>query len=344
MDQRKLDQIGKRPLQLTKLGYGGAPIGNFAMAVTDADARSSMQAAWDAGIRYFDTAPWYGIGLSEHRVGAFLRDKPRAEYVLSTKVGRILKAWPPRHGSRVQRGPWTDPLDFEVRFDYSYDGVIRAYEDSLQRLGLPEVDILLIHDLDRANHRAESAYQAHLAQLANGGFAALRDLRADGKISAIGAGVNTAGVITELLDLCDLDMFLVAGLYTLSNQEILETELARCQEAGIRVAIGAAFSYGLLATGVRNRDLKSPATYNAETLERVACLEAACDRAGVALPAAALQFPAAHPAVATVVFGAISGLQVDQAIGWFNTEIPPHLWDDLKSQGLLPAHAPVPVP
>jgi D-threo-aldose 1-dehydrogenase len=342
MDHTQRDYVGPRRLQVTKLGYGGAPIGNLATSVTDTDAHGAMQAAWEAGIRYFDTAPWYGLGLSEHRIGRFLRNKPKAEYVLSTKVGRLLKPWPPRYGPRAQRGPWADPLRFEVRFDYSYDGVIRSYEDSLQRLGLPEVDMLLIHDLDRIYHSPEASYQARLGQLSNGGFAALRDLRADGKISAIGAGVNTAGVITDLLDRFDLDVFLVAGPYTLLDQEILLTELARCHQAGIRIVIGAAFRYGLLAAGIRNRNGNPPSGVDAETLERAACLEEACDRSDVALPAAALQFPAAHPAVAAVVFGAIDASQVKQAISWFNTEIPADLWDDLKRQGLLAAAAPVP--
>jgi len=342
MDHTQRDYVGPRSLQLTKLGYGSAPIGNLSTSVTDAAAHSAMQAAWQAGIRYFDTAPWYGLGLSEHRVGRFLRDKPKAEYVLSTKVGRLLRPWPPRYGPRVPRSIWAGPLSFEVRFDYSYDGIIRSYEDSLQRLGLPEVDILLIHDLDRIYHSPEGSYQARLGQLTNGGFAALRDLRTDGKIGAIGAGINTAGVITDLLDRFDLDLFLVAGPYTLLNQEIFQTELDRCDKAGIRIVIGAAFRYGLLAMGARDRERNPPANVDAETLERVTRLEAACTRSGVALPAAALQFPAAHPAVAAVLFGAIDASQVDQAISWFDAGIPASLWHDLKDQGLLPRLAPVP--
>lgn len=342
MDHTQRDRIGGRPLQVTKLGLGGAPIGNLTTAVTDTAAHGTLQAAWDAGIRYFDTAPWYGLGRSEHRVGRFLRDKPKADYVLSTKVGRLLKPWPPRYGPRVQRGQWVEPLHFEVRFDYSYDGVIRAYEDSLQRLGLPEVDLLLIHDLDRGYHSPEASYQARLGQLSNGGFAALRDLRADGKIAAIGAGINTAGVITDLLDRFELDVFLVAGPYTLLNQEILTTELDRCHQAGIRIVIGAAFCTGLLATGVRHLDRDATAAVDPGTLERVRRLEEACDRAGVPLPAAALQFPAAHPAAAALLFGADDAGQVEQGISWYHTDIPPGLWEDLKDQGLLPGSAPVP--
>lgn len=342
MDHTCRALVGPRPVELTRLGYGGAPIGNLLTSVTDDDAQAALQAAWDAGIRYFDTAPWYGLGLSEHRVGQFLRDKPKPEYVLSTKVGRLLKPWPARHGPSLKRNPWVDALQFEVRFDYSYDGIIRAYEDSLQRLGLPEVDMLLIHDLDHHYHFPESSYQARLGQLANGGFAAIRDLRADGKIGAVGAGVNSPGTITDMLDRFELDLFLVAGPYTLVDQEILPTELARCHEAGVRVVIGAAFHHGLLATGVRHRAPGSLASVDAATRDRIARLEEACDRSGVTLPAAALQFPAAHPAVAAVVFGGADAGQVEQAIDCFNAEIPRDFWEDLKSQNLLPANAPVP--
>jgi D-threo-aldose 1-dehydrogenase len=342
MDHTHRACVGPRPVELTRLGYGGAPIGNLLTPVSDDDAQAALQAAWDAGIRYYDTAPWYGLGLSEHRVGQFLRDKPKAEYVLSTKVGRLLKPWPARYGPSLRFNPWAEALQFDVRFDYSYDGIIRAYEDSLQRLGLPEVDMLLIHDLDRFYHSPESSYQARLGQLASGGFAALRDLRADGKIGAIGAGVNRPGTITDMLDRCELDLFLVAGPYTLVDQEILSTELARCQEAGVRVVIGAAFHHGLLATGVRHREPSSLASVDAVTLDRIARLEDACDRWRVSLPAVALQFPAAHPAVAAVVFGGTGAGQVEQAIAGFGADIPAELWEDLKSQKLLPADAPVP--
>jgi D-threo-aldose 1-dehydrogenase len=342
MDHRQRTSVGSRPVELTRLGYGGAPIGNLLSPVTDADAQAALQAAWDAGIRYFDTAPWYGLGLSEHRVGQFLRGKPKSEYTLSTKVGRLLKPWPSRYGSALEFNPWIDALQFDVRFDYSYDGVIRAYEDSLQRLGLPEVDMLLIHDLDHHYHHPEGSYQARLGQLSNGGYAALRDLRADGRIGAIGAGVNSAGTITDMLDRLDLDLFLVAGPYTLANQEILGTELARCLDAGVRVVIGAAFFHGLLATGVRHRGPDSLARIDAATVARIKGVEEACDRWRVPLPAAALQFPAAHPAVAAVVFGGTDASQVQQAVDGYDADIPAEFWDDLKDRKLVAATAPVP--
>lgn len=330
------------PLQLTRLGFGGAPVAGLTAAITDEQARAAMAASWDAGVRYFDTAPWYGIGLSEHRVGAFLRTRNRAEYVVSTKVGRLLKPWPPRRGPRDQRGVWVEPLDFEVRFDYSYDGIVRSWEDSLQRLGLPEVDVLLIHDLDRFHHHPDGPYQARLGQLSNGGFDALRDLRADGRIAAVGVGVNFPGTITDMLDRVQVDVFLVAGPYTLLDQEILATELARAADAGAKVVIGAAFAGGVLATGTRGLSEPARARLDPEVLARVDRLETVCADHGVPLAAAALQFPAAHPAVVSLLVGAMDVEQARLAAQWVATPIPSALWDDLKQRGLLAAGAPVP--
>ena len=334
--------LGSSSLRLTRLGFGGAPIGNTRNEVSDADARSALEAAWDAGIRYFDTSPWYGLGLSEHRVGAFLRGKPREDYIISTKVGRLLKPWPKRYGARRHRGAWLSPPDFEVRFDYSYDGIIRAYEDSLQRLGLPEVDALFVHDLDRSYHVSRFEYEARMSQLVNGGIDALRDLRAEAKVQAIGVGVNRAGVITDMLEIFQPDMFLVAGPYTLLNQEILQTELERCREANIGVIIGAAFGYGLLATSVRNLEPTWKARVDPATLERAARIEEICERHQVDLPAAAIQFPGAHRAVASTLFGAIDADQVREAISWAKRRIPPALWHELIEEGLVSPHAPLP--
>ena len=211
MDSTQRVSIGQHEMPMTRVGFGCAPIGNLSLAVSDEAARAALEAAWDAGIRYFDTSPWYGIGLSERRLGGFLREKPRADFVISTKVGRILRPWTTPQHERRHRGSWTNPPDFEVQFDYSYNGVVRAWEDSLQRLGLPRVDLLLIHDLDRGYFSHGADYDAYLVQLITGGYQALRDLRADGKIKAIGCGVNKPGQIPQFLDLFDLDFFLVAG-------------------------------------------------------------------------------------------------------------------------------------
>ncbi|MGH7919110.1 MAG: aldo/keto reductase [Candidatus Dormibacteraceae bacterium] len=341
MDPAQKSRLG--PLHLTQLGFGGAGIGNLGGPVSDRQAREAMTAAWQAGVRYFDTAPWYGIGLSEHRVGAFLRGQPRQEYVLSTKVGRLLKPWPARYGPRRGPEPWVDPLDFEVRFDYSYGGIVRAWEDSLQRLGLPAVDMLVVHDLDHGYHHPDGVYQARLGELSNGGFDALRDLRAAGKVSAIGAGVNVPGTITDILDRFAVDFFLVAGPYTLVEQQILDTELARAAEAGAKIVIGAAYRSGLLATGSRGLSAARRSQLGPELIERADRLEALCLRHGVPLAAAALQFPLAHPAVVSLLAGGLDADQVRQSATWLATRIPDQLWVELKERGLLPANAPVPL-
>jgi D-threo-aldose 1-dehydrogenase len=327
---------------MTRVGLGGAPIGNFSTAVSDAAAAAALEAAWDAGIRYFDTAPWYGIGLSEHRLGSFLRTKPRDELVLSTKVGRVLRPFTPGRYERRNRGPWVEPLDFEVQFDYSYDGVIRSFEDSLQRLGMSRIDLLVIHDLDRGYFPHGADYEAHLGRLITGGYQALRDLRADGKVSAIGAGVNVPGVIPQFLDLFELDFFLVAGPYTLLEQDILDGELQRCASSGVSVVIGAAFRYGILATGTKAYQATGPVILDDDELERARRIEAVCDELGVPLPAAALQFPFGHPTVKSVLFGAIDGEQVRQTVGYAEVELPSKLWDRLRAEGLIAPEAPAP--
>ena len=340
MDQVARHRLGSSRLEITRLAFGGAPIGNLPVALSDADAVGALEAAWNAGIRTFDTAPWYGLGLSEHRMGAFLRNLPREEYVLSTKVGRLLKPWPRHHGPRLRRGPWADPLDFEVRFDYGYSGIMRSFEDSLQRLGVPEVDVLLVHDLDRVYHKPESEYFARLGELTGSGFDALRDLRAAGIVKAIGVGVNMPGVITDMLDRFEVDLFLVAGPYTILEQPILKTELQRCAEMGVGVIIGAAFRYGLIFAGGRER--AASLGVDPAILRRAARLDEVCTRAGMPLAAIALQFPLAHPAVDSVVFGAVNAHQVAEVMSWFSTAIPPQLWQELKSEGLVAADAPVP--
>ncbi len=276
MDLAQRVSIGQHQLPMTRAGFGCAPIGNFPDAVSDQAAHAALEAAWDAGLRYFDTSPWYGLGLSERRLGAFLRDKPREEFVISTKVGRILGPWTTPQYERRHRGASVDPPDFEARFDYSYDGVVRAWEDSLQRLGLARVDLLLIHDLDRIYFPHGADYDAHLAQLVTGGYQALRDLRADGKIKAIGCGVNIPGQIPQFLDLFDLDFFLVAGPYTLLEQTTLDTELDRCRLSGVSLVIGAAFRYGILGDGHEGLYRERPSG-----LGRGRAAEGEADRAGL---------------------------------------------------------------
>jgi D-threo-aldose 1-dehydrogenase len=334
--------IGQYELPMTKAGFGCAPIGNASEVVSDDAARGALEAAWDAGIRYFDTAPWYGIGLSERRVGSFLREKPRDDFVVSTKVGRVLRPWTTPQYERHHRGSWIGPPDFEVQFDYSYDGVVRSWEDSLQRLGLARVDLLLIHDLDRMHFPHGADYDAYLAQLITGGYQALRDLRADGRIKAIGCGVNIPGQIPPFLDLFDLDFFLVAGPYTLLEQTTLETELERCQQAGVRLVIGAAFRYGLLAMGTKAHLATSPVTVGDDELDRAKRIERVCQELEVPLAAVAIQFPYGHPAVRSVLFGALDGDQVRQTVEHLKRRLPDALWERLRDEGLIAATAPVP--
>jgi len=333
-------RLGRSPFEVTALGLGCAPLGELFVRVDDATAESALQAAWDGGIRYFDTAPEYGLGLSEHRVGRFLRERPRREFLLSTKVGRLLHA--PRDVAKYRKVFWTGGLDFDYRFDYGYDAVMRSMEDSFQRLGLNRVDALLIHDLDVFTHGSQAQVDAHMTQLLTGGWRALADLRASGMIGAIGAGLNDAGMMLRLLETTDLDFFLLAMRYTLLEQETLDAELPRCVEKGVGLVIGGVFNSGITATGA-----VAGATYNyapatPEIMRRVARIEAVCGRHGVALPAAALQFPLGHPAVAAVIPGALGPAQVIANLAHFNSPIPPAFWAELKREGLIRADAPTP--
>ena len=224
------------------MGFGGASIGELFVKVPEEDALACLRAAWDAGIRYFDTAPWYGRGLSELRTGAGLRERPRDEFVLSTKVGRWLRA--PADPARFSTAPWIGGTHFEVVFDYSYDGIMRAYEQSQLRLGLTRYDLAIIHDLDLLYHAPEEKLATNFAQLAASGFRALAELKTAGLIRGIGAGINALGLIPRFLDLFEMDFFLVAMPYTLLHQEVLQNEFPRCVERGIGFVIGAVFSSG----------------------------------------------------------------------------------------------------
>lgn len=240
MDPFKRRQLGRTDVMLPQIGFGAAPLGELFTKVTDADAETTLQTAWDAGVRYYDTAPWYGRGQSEHRVGRFLYKQPREDVILSTKVGRILRA-PIQKPDEFDTGFWSGGLHFDHYFDYSYDGVMRAYEDSLQRLGMNRIDTLVIHDLDWWHRGPESMVQAGFTQLANGGFRALAELKAAGRIRAIGAGINELKLIPRFLEMFDMDFFLLALRYTLGEQETLTEELPLCVERGVGIIIGGVF-------------------------------------------------------------------------------------------------------
>ncbi|WP_159715123.1 aldo/keto reductase [Geminicoccus flavidas] len=340
MDPLATRPLGRTGIQLNQMGFGGAPLGDLFDRLSEAQAEATLQAAWDGGIRYYDTAPWYGRGQSEHRFGRFLYRQPRDGFVLSTKVGRILKA--PRHPDRFESGFWAGGLQFDHVFDYSYDAIMRAFEDSLQRLGMNRIDLLIIHDLDFRHHATEPKVAAYLAQLVTGGFRALEELRDAGIIRAIGAGINELGMMPRFLDLFDLDFFLCALRYSLMEHDVLDSEFPYCARRQVGIIVGGAFSSGITATGP-----VPGAKYNYEdatpdVLDKVRRIQAVCERHGVPLPAVALQFPLGHPIVSSVIPGGIRPEHVIQNIEHMQRAIPADLWAELKQERLIRADAPVP--
>lgn len=340
MDPLARRRLGKSGVELTAMGFGGAPLGELFAKVTDADAEATLDAAWDAGIRYYDTAPWYGRGQSEHRMGRFLYRQPRQDFILSTKVGRILKA--PRHPERFDTGFWTGGLHFDHVFDYSHAGIMRAYEDCLQRLGMNRIDLLVIHDLDFWHHGNEARVQAHLAQLATSGWRALEELKSAGLIKGIGAGINEQVMMPRLLDVTDLDFFLLALRYTLMEHDTLAAELPLCERHDVGIVIGGVFSSGITATGAVEGAKYNYADATPEVLAKVRRIEAVCARHGVALPAAALQFPLAHPVVASVIPGGFAPAHVTANLAHMRASIPADFWAELKHEKLIREDAPTP--
>lgn len=332
-----LRNLGKTAVRVTGIGFGAAPLGNLFAVVTEQDAQASLATSWDNGCRFFDTAPFYGYGLSERRVGDSLRDKPRDQFVLSTKVGRLLRtgAAGPETGTDFK-----SPMPFHAAFDYSYDATMRSFEDSLQRLGLERIDVALIHDIGRDWHGDN---QPKIFREAMAGSAkALAELKAAGTVGAIGIGVNEADVCLDALQAADFDCFLLAGRYTLLEQGPVETLLPACRKQNVSIIVGGAFNSGLLA-----RLGQPDATYNygavpPEIAKRAATLHEVCAHHNVPLPAAALQFPLGHPAVATVIPGARNAAEVASHWQWARIKIPAALWEDLRGRGLLHPDAPAP--
>jgi D-threo-aldose 1-dehydrogenase len=339
MDPLARRELGRTGIELTQLGFGGAGLGDLFDVVEDTDAGATLQAAWDAGIRYYDTSPWYGRGQSEHRFGRALYRRPRAEFVLSTKVGRLFSAC--RDAENFEHRFWRGGLKFEHRFDYSYDGVMRSFEDSLQRLGLPRIDLLLIHDLDISHHATEAKVTAYLTELHNGGCRALTELKRAGMIGGIGAGINELGMMPRFLDSMDVDFFLVAMPYTLLDTDVLDTEFPRCVARGVGFVIGAPFASGILATGAVRGARYRYVEAAPEILAKVTRIEAVCARHGVTLAAAALQFPLGHKSVAAVIPGALLAEHVARNVAAFRQAIPADFWGELKHEGLLRGDAPV---
>lgn len=327
-------------LSFTALGQGCAPIGNLYRPLTERQAQETLAAAWRAGIRYFDVAPLYGLGLAETRLNHFLRGRPRDRYVLSTKVGRRLTVCPPRE--RTGQGAYFDTPSRREVYDYSYDGVMRSFEDSLERLGVDRVDILYAHDLDVFTHRSAAARDAHVRTFMRGGYRALLRLRASGVVRAIGAGVNEWEVCQTLAERGDFDLFLLAGRYTLLEQEALATFLPLCERRGIGIVIGGPYNSGILAAGAKPGAFYNYRPAPRRILDRVRRLEAACRAHGVALVEAALRFPFGHPSVVSVIPGAAHPREVARNIRTLAATIPPALWTDLRDAGLIRADAPLP--
>lgn len=338
----KKRQLGRTSVWLPQFGFGGAGLGNLFDDIEEATADDTLAAAWDEGVRYYDTSPWYGRGLSEHRCGRALFRKPRDEFILSTKVGRLFRAPEDIGAFAASERAWHYGLDFAHRHDYTYEGVMRSFEDSLQRLRLNRVDLLIIHDLDSLVLGSERLVDAHLSQLATGGIVALQDLKAAGKIKAIGAGVNRTGTIPKFLDILDLDFFLVAVPYTLAEQPVLDAEFPLCEKRGVGVIVGTVFASGILATGAVPGARYNYGEPTGEQVDRIKRIEAVCGKFDTPLAAAALQFTLHHPAVASIIPGAIHPSQVKKNIELFRHETPVELWSTLKDQGLLRSDAPTP--
>lgn len=332
-------EIGRTGLRVTSLGLGTASLGNLYRSIPTDAANDTVAAALDLGIGYFDTAPYYGFGLSERRLGDALRGG--RDVAVSSKAGRILRPAADADTAAERHG-FASPMPFEPAYDYTYDGILRSHEHSLQRLGLAKIDVLLVHDIGRLTHGER--HSEMLGQLTGGGgLDALRRLREEASVSAIGLGVNEVEICLELMDRIDLDVLLLAGRYTLLEQGAIEQLLPRCVDRRVSLVIGGPFNSGILATGPSARS----ARYNYESAppevrERVKQLQLACESHGVPLAAAALQFPLAHPAVASVIPGFASASEVRSGVEHFETIIPDSLWSDLRARGLIDPRAPVP--
>jgi D-threo-aldose 1-dehydrogenase len=323
--------LGRSAVTVSALSFGGAPIGNLYQAVDDATAAGAVSAAFRAGVRLFDTAPHYGLGLSERRLGRALAPRRRADYVVSTKVGRVLVPDPAAAARRDDEG-FDVPAAHRRVWDFSASGVRRSLAASLERLGLERVDLVMLHDPDH-----------HWRQAVEEAYPVLHELRASGAIGAIGAGMNQWEMLADLVRHTEVDVVLIAGRYSLLDQSALDALLPLCASRKVSVLVGGAFNSGVLATPQPRRD----ATYDyvagpPELIERARRIAAVCARHGVTLPQAALAFPAGHPAVASVVVGMRSPAEVGENLALAARPVPARLWQELVAEGLLRPDAPTP--
>lgn len=336
---RHWDRIGNGGVTFTELGFGTAPLGNLYRAISDEDARATLDAAWEGGVRYYDTAPLYGLGLSETRLNPFLRGKPRDEYVLSSKVGRLMQHCAPEYRAGI--GKWFDVPQRREQYDYTYDGVMRSVEHSFSRLGVDSIDILYVHDLCVFSHGSKEISDMRIEEFFAGrGYDAMVSLRDQGMVKAIGGGVNEWEVCQTLAERGDFDLFLLAGRYTLLEQEALNSFLPLCEKRGIGIVTGGPYNSGILATGA-----KPGAFYNYDPapqniIERVNAIEAVCRDHGVRMVDAAFQFPLRHPTHVAVIPGGQGISEMHANLQAAHAEIPSALWDDLKAKGLMREDAP----
>jgi D-threo-aldose 1-dehydrogenase len=328
MNPLELVEIGRTGLRVTRLGLGGAPLGGLFSSVAEDDAAATVETAYRAGLRFYDTAPFYGHGRSEARLGRYLRPHPRDEYVLATKVGRVLV---PAESSAIEDHRYRDVLPFNPVFDFSREGVLRSFEESLNRLGLERIDVLHIHDPD--HHDRQALTEA---------FPALLSLKQQRLIRAIGAGMNQWEMLARFARHADFDCFLLAGRYTLLDQSALAELLPLCLERKISVILGGPYNSGILATGSGGGGHYNYEAAPPGIVARTRRIEEVARRHDVPLKAAALQFPLAHPAVAAVIPGARSAAEVAENVAMVQQPIPGEFWEELRGGGLIADAAPVP--
>jgi D-threo-aldose 1-dehydrogenase len=336
-------QIGRTQVSVTRLGLGGTGLGNLYAAVEESEGLATVTTALEMGIRYFDTAPAYGNGLAERRLGTALAAADRDQFVISSKVGYALK---PLTAGEAGAEMWDEGLPFKAELDFSPDAIRRSLEGTLERLGSDRVEMVAIHDPDEVasvEPGLDPYARSHFEEAMRDAYPVLDELRAEGLIGAVGVGMNGWQMLLDFADAGQFDYFLLAGRYTLLEQEALEQFLPTCEEKQISVILGGAYSSGILATGARPDARYNYKPASPEILERVARLERVCERHGVPLRAAALQFSAAHPVVASVIPGARSPEELRDNVEQLERPIPAELWAELKEQSLIAAEAPVPV-
>ena len=337
---RNWDRLGNGGLTFTELGFGTAPLGNLYKAISDDDARATLDAAWEGGVRYFDTAPLYGLGLSETRLNPFLRDKPRDSYILSSKVGRLIEFCAAEHRAGI--GKWFEVPQRRENFDYTYDGVMRSFEHSFSRRGVNQIDILYVHDLCAFSHGSKTASDMRVEEFFGGrGYDAMISLRDQKVIKAIGGGVNEWEVCQTLAERGDFDLFLLAGRYTLLEQKALDSFLPLCEARGIGIITGGPYNSGILATGAKSGSFYNSDRAPQDIIDRVNAIENVCKSHGVRLIDAAFQFPLLHPAHVSVIPGGQGVAEMMGNLRAAQADIPKALWADLKAAGLMHVEAPV---